>query len=196
MPDDEIETYPPTYAPCQAVRITPYAGDEPDHAAAVTYRFETPLMFAYAYRTRQPGLYASTGPYPYGPAAPGLVGFTAPDSHPDPRTLTPFASALYPPETGAPLAIDAWSKTPGGETLYLLVPLWQRAPLDEHELAAPPEHHLFALGKAMSTREARTWPRTDGAEYHVEWATSVFLSTDTSAPPAVGAPALAVRTSP
>ncbi|THA54281.1 hypothetical protein [Streptomyces sp. A1136] len=192
--EDDIVSSPPTYAPCLAVRITPYTGDEgePDHDQAVTYRFdEDPVMLAYVYRTREPAIHASTGPFPYAPAAPGLVAFTAPDDHPEPQNLARLAQGLWQ-RRGTWLAVDVWSKTPGGQTLYVLVPRWKRLDLDEHEVPGPPGHHTFALGEAIPTRDARTWPRTGDGEYHVEWGTSLFLSTDTSAPPAAGFPAPAL----
>ncbi|GAA2948672.1 hypothetical protein ACFPN0_14975 [Kitasatospora cinereorecta] len=190
MRDDEIVSHPPSYSRCLAVRITPYAGDggQPDHDQAVTYRFdEDPVMFGYVYRTREPAIHQSTGSFPYAPAAPGLVAFLAPDDHPDPPALSRLAQGLWQRQ-GTWIAVDTWSKTPGGETLYTLVPQWKRVDLDEHEVPAPPHHHVFALGEATATRDAQQWPRPDDRAYHVEWGTSLFLSTDTSPPPAAGFP--------
>ncbi|MFJ2205999.1 hypothetical protein [Streptomyces microflavus] len=190
---DEIETSTPTYADCHAVRVTPYVGDEPDHGAAITFYFETPVMLGHAYRTRRPAL-DDTGRSRDSALMPGLVGFTAPDNHPDPRTLAPFARALYPEQPGAPLAIDAWSRAAGGESLYLLVPRWHRRVLDEEQLRPTRYHHLFALGQATPTPKVHTWPRTSHGEYHVEAHTGLYLNTDTSPPPAASPPAPAVRT--
>ncbi|MEU6929006.1 hypothetical protein AB0A05_07560 [Streptomyces sp. NPDC046374] len=186
--DGEIISHPPTYAPCIAVRITPYAGDEgePDHDQAVTYRFDEHLvMLGYVYRTYAPAIYPSTGPFPHAPAAPGLVAFSAADDYPDPPALSRLAQGLWQ-RRGTWLAVDTWSKTPGGETLYTLVPRWRRLDLDEHQVPGPPNHHTFALGEAIVTRDARLWPRPDGRDYHIEWGTSMFLSTNTNAPPAAG----------
>ncbi|WP_228994730.1 hypothetical protein [Streptomyces sp. DH8] len=187
MREDEITSHPPSYSRCLAVRITPYAGDgEPDHDQAVTYRFDDdPVMLGYVYRTYEPDIHQSTGPFPYAPAAPGLVAFLAPDIHPDPPRL---AQGLWQ-RRSAWVAVETWARTPGGETLYTLVPQWTRLDLDEREFLAPPHHHVFALGKAIPTREARPWPRPDGREYHVEWGTGLFLSTDTNPPPPAGFPA-------
>lgn len=190
MHDDEIVSHPPSFTPCLAVRITPYASDEgePDHDQAVTYRFdEDPVMLGYVYRTYGPALHRSTGPFPYAPAATGLVAFSASDAYPDPAALSRLAQGLWQ-RRGTWLAVDTWSKTPGGETLYTLVPRWRRLDLDQHEVEPPPGHHTFVLGEAIVTRGSRTWPRPDGREYHVEWATSLFLQTDTSPPPAAGFP--------
>ncbi|MFF2940238.1 hypothetical protein ACFVSQ_10385 [Streptomyces niveus] len=190
MRDDKIVSHPPSYSRCLAVRITPYAGDgEPDHDQAVTYRFdEDPVMFGYVYRTREPAIHQSAGPFPYAPAATGLVAFLAPDDYPDPPALSRLAQGLWQ-RRGTWMAVDTWSKTPGGETLYTLVPQWKRVDLDEHEVPAPPHHHVFALGEAIATREAQQWNRPDDRAYHVERGTSLFLSTDTSAPPTAGFPA-------
>ncbi|MFF3096760.1 hypothetical protein [Streptomyces cyaneofuscatus] len=193
MSADEITTSTPTYADCFAVRITPYADGAPDHGAATTFHFETPVMLGHAYRTRQPALDA-TGRNRDSLALPGLVGFTTPDNHPDPRTLTPFARALYPERPGAPLAIDAWSKAAGGEPLYLLVPQWHRRPLDEEQLRPTRHYHLFALGQATPTTQAHTWPRTSDGEYHVEGGIGLYLTSHTSPPPAASAPAPTIRT--
>ncbi|MEC3995215.1 hypothetical protein VSR01_17400 [Actinacidiphila sp. DG2A-62] len=197
MSGDDIVSSPPTYAPCVAVRITPYAGDEdePDHQQAVTYRFDEPVMLAYVYRTHQPAVYESTGPFPYARAAPGLVAFAAPDDHPNRLVLPALAQGLWQ-RRGTWQAVDAWAKTPGGETLYLLVPRWKRLDVDEHKVDVLPGHSVLALGEAIPTTEARAWPRAcdEPAEYHVEWGTSLFLSTDTSRPPAAGFPAPAQRT--
>lgn len=200
MRDDETITHPPAYAQCLAVRITPYTSDGvPDHDQAATYRFEcekNPVVLGYAYRTYEPAIHQSPGSVPCGSAAPGLLGFTAPNDHPDTRyraelrALTDFAIALLP-RPAAPLAIDAWVKATGssGETLYLLVPRWHRRASRSGGLPAPRGHHLFALGDAMPTTEANTWPRTNGGDYHVKSGTSLSLSTDTSTPPAAGFPA-------
>ncbi|MFJ7592492.1 hypothetical protein ACIQZO_35005 [Streptomyces sp. NPDC097617] len=191
MRDDEIVSHPPSYSRCLAVRITPYTGDggEPAHDQAITHRFdEDPVMLGYVYRTREPAIHQRTGPFPYAPAAPGLVAFSAPDDHPDPPALSRLAQGLWQ-RRGTWVAVDTWSKTPGGETLYTLVPQWKCVDLDEHEVPAPPDHHVFALGEATATRGARQWPRPDGRTYHVEWSTTLFLSTDTSVPPAGGFPA-------
>ncbi|MGC4947769.1 hypothetical protein ACLQ2N_16430 [Streptomyces sp. DT224] len=190
MRDDEITAHPPSYARCLAVRITPYDSDgEPDHDQAVTYRFDDhPVMFGYVYRTYETAYLSQTREALYAPAAPGLVAFLAPDDYPDPPALSPLAQAMWR-RRGTCVAVDTWSKTPGGESLYTLVPLWKRIDLDEGKMPAPPHHHVFALGEAGSTREAQQWPRPDGRAYPVEWGTRLFLSTDTSPLPAAGFPA-------
>lgn len=194
MREDEITSHPPSYSRCLAVRITPYAGDgEPDHDQAVTYRFDDdPVMLGYVYRTYEPAYLSQTReanlPSSHAPAAPGLVAFLAPDDYPDPPALSRLAQGMWQ-RRGTWVAVETWSKTSGGETLYTLVPQWARLDLDEHEVPAPPHHHVFALGKAAPTREARPWPRPDGREYHVEWGTGLFLSTDTNPPPPAGFPA-------
>ncbi|MFZ4266552.1 hypothetical protein [Streptomyces arboris] len=193
---DEIVSHPPSYSRCLAVRITPYdEGGEPDHDQALTYRFdEDPVMLGYVYRTYEPAIHESTGPLPYAPAATGLVAFSAPHSHPDPPALSRLAQGLR--RRGIWLAVDTWSTTPGGETLYTLVPQWKHVDLDQPEVPAPPGHHVFALGEAIATRTAQQWPQPGGRIYHVEWATSLFQSIDTNAPPRVGFPAPTVPPAP
>ncbi|RPK58113.1 hypothetical protein EES44_24585 [Streptomyces sp. ADI96-15] len=186
----EIVSHPPSYARCLAVRITPYAGDgEPDHDQAVTYRFDdAPVMLGYVYRTREPAIVAPACRSPYAPAANDLVAFSAPDNHPAPAAISQLAQGLWQ-RRGTWLAVDTWSKTPGGEALYALVPQWKRLDLDQHAVPAPPDHHVLALGETVPTQGARPWPRPDGDQYHVERGTNLFLSTDTCPPPATGFPA-------
>ncbi|BBA98300.1 hypothetical protein RVR_4432 [Actinacidiphila reveromycinica] len=188
MSNDDISEAPPSYAPCAAVRITPYDGDHPDHDQAVTYRFGTPITFVHVYRTRHP--YLGTTVSRDEQQMPGLVGFTVPEDHEEADTALAVAQGLWQ-RRGTYVAVDLWSRSPHGY-LYALVPFWKRLDLDEHPgLPERPEHRTVALGESCPAPRPVLWPRsvTEPGPYSVEPGVQMLLSTDVDPPPPAGFPA-------
>ncbi|MFC7791333.1 hypothetical protein [Streptomyces cinereoruber] len=187
MPDD-IHIGQPLPTPCKALRITPYDADGPDHSLAVTHWFREPVTLSYVTRTRSRPL---TDPAWHAhDSLPSLVALTAPKDHPQPDRLDDVARRLWQ-RGNTYLGVEAWSREPGQDWLYLLVPRWRRLVPEDWPADVPDGHTVHAVGQTDIPGQPVAWPAPP-CEYQVGPSDHVFLSTESGPPPPAGAPAPAM----
>lgn len=183
MLTDEINETPPSYAPCSAVRITPYTDDRPDPDQAVTYRFDKPITFVHAYRTRVPYLGTTLGHDEH--QMPGLVGFAAPIDYEEADTAHALAQKLWQ-RRGTFVAVDLWLHV-GAGYVHALAPAWAWADLGEHpNFGAPPGHHAVTYGECRPAPWPVRWSHSDPSQaaYDIDRGVRILLSVDHDPPPA------------
>ncbi|MFD3844757.1 hypothetical protein ACFWVB_02555 [Streptomyces microflavus] len=178
----EIETSGPTFTACTAVRITSNQGNGlPDPASAVTYRFTTPIAFAYVYRTRLSSTITTAAARPL----PSHLALLAPRDHPESNIVHAAAQGLWQRRSDT-ISVELWSTTPA--LRYLLIPRWRRIDPDGQPVIELPGHRTHAAGEALPTSRPALWPRLDPAQaaYAVEQGTMMLIASDTDPPPPCG----------
>ncbi|MEU8834859.1 hypothetical protein [Streptomyces sp900116325] len=149
----DIDTSPPGYTACSAVRITPYADDSTlDLDQAVTIRFQQPVTFVYVRRTRMPPVGQILAPIVHPVTA--FVGFTAPLDHDDQDLLDAIEHELRR-HLGTTVAVEIWSH--GGECL--IIPRWRyRFDFGQyHEIRVRPGHTTCSIGEALAVDQPIHW---------------------------------------